>query len=60
VDLVAQAADAAPGRLLILTFPAPNLEFLAWFGLVPGLVLIVRSPTAREGGCAPGGSGPGT
>ncbi|HEX3311130.1 MAG TPA: apolipoprotein N-acyltransferase [Streptosporangiaceae bacterium] len=36
--------------LLILTFPAPNLEFLAWFGLVPGLVLIVRSPTAREGG----------
>jgi apolipoprotein N-acyltransferase len=38
------------GALLILTFPAPNLEFLAWFGLVPGLVLIVRSPTAREGG----------
>ena len=38
------------GALLILTFPAPNLEFLAWFGLVPGLVVIVRSPTAREGG----------
>src|SRR6266702_3163285 len=38
------------GALLILTFPGPNLEFLAWFGLVPGLVLIVRSPTAREGG----------
>jgi len=38
------------GALLILTFPAPNLEFLAWFGLVPGLLLIVRSPTAREGG----------
>lgn len=38
------------GALLILTFPAPNLEFLAWFGLVPGLALIVRSPTAREGG----------
>ncbi|MGH3161786.1 MAG: apolipoprotein N-acyltransferase [Streptosporangiaceae bacterium] len=38
------------GALLILTFPAPNLEFLAWFGLVPGLVLIVRSPTVREGG----------
>ena len=37
-------------RLLILAFPAPNLEWLAWFGLVPGLVLIVRSPTAREGG----------
>jgi apolipoprotein N-acyltransferase len=38
------------GGLLVLAFPAPNLEFLAWFGLVPGLVLIVRSPTAREGG----------
>ena len=38
------------GALLILAFPAANLEFLAWFGLVPGLVLIVRSPTAREGG----------
>jgi len=38
------------GALLILAFPAPNLEFLAWFGLVPGLVLIVRAPTAREGG----------
>jgi len=31
------------GALLVLAFPA-------WFGLVPGLVLIVRSPTAREGG----------
>jgi apolipoprotein N-acyltransferase len=40
----------ACGALLVLTFPAANLEFLAWFGLVPGLVLIVRSPTAREGG----------
>src|SRR5271165_2515495 len=38
------------GALLVLTFPAVNLEFLAWFGLIPGLVLIVRSPTAREGG----------
>ena len=38
------------GALLLLTFPASNLEWLAWFGLVPGLVLIVRSPTAREGG----------
>ena len=38
------------GALLILAFPAANLEFLAWFGLVPALVLIVRSPTAREGG----------
>jgi len=38
------------GALPILAFPAPNVEFLAWFGLVPGLLLIVRSPTAREGG----------
>src|SRR6202011_1411831 len=38
------------GALPILSFPAANLEFLAWFGLVPGLLLIVRSPTAREGG----------
>ncbi len=38
------------GALLVLAFPDPNWEFLAWFGLVPGLLLIVRSPTAREGG----------
>src|SRR6266700_2761851 len=38
------------GAWLVLAFPAPNLGFLAWFGLVPGLLLIVRSPTAREGG----------
>jgi apolipoprotein N-acyltransferase len=38
------------GALLDLVFPAANLAFLAWFGLVPGLVLIVRSPSAREGG----------
>jgi apolipoprotein N-acyltransferase len=38
------------GALLVLAFPAPNLEWLAWFGLVPGLLLIARSPTAREGG----------
>ncbi len=36
------------GALPVFAFPAPNLEFLAWFGLVPGLFLIVRSPTARE------------
>jgi apolipoprotein N-acyltransferase len=38
------------GALLVLAFPDVNFEYLAWFGLVPGLVLIVRSPTAREGG----------
>jgi apolipoprotein N-acyltransferase len=38
------------GAILVLTFPDPNLEFLAWFGLVPGLLLIIRAQTAREGG----------
>jgi apolipoprotein N-acyltransferase len=38
------------GALLVLTFADANLEFLAWFGLVPGLLLIIRSPSAREGG----------
>jgi apolipoprotein N-acyltransferase len=38
------------GALLVLTFPDVNWEWLAWFGVVPGLVFIVRSPTAREGG----------
>jgi apolipoprotein N-acyltransferase len=39
-----------PGALTVLCFPAVNAEWLAWFVLVPGLVLIVRSPTVREGG----------
>jgi apolipoprotein N-acyltransferase len=39
-----------PGALTVLCFPAANLEWLAWFVLVPGLVLIVRAPTVREGG----------
>ena len=38
------------GAVTVLSFPAANLAFLAWFGLVPGLVLIVRSPSVREGG----------
>ena len=38
------------GAVTMLSFPAADLGFLAWFGLVPGLVLIVRSPSAREGG----------
>jgi apolipoprotein N-acyltransferase len=36
------------GALPVLAFPAPNLEFLAWFGLVPGLALMRAAPTARE------------
>src|SRR5260370_15403434 len=47
------------GALPILSFPAANLEFLAWFGLVPGLMLIVRSPSAPEGGVRAWTLGPG-
>jgi apolipoprotein N-acyltransferase len=36
------------GALPVLAFPAPNLEFLAWFALVPGLLLMCRAPSARE------------
>jgi|SRR5579859_2799741 len=36
------------GALPVLAFPAPNLEFLAWFGLVPGLLLMRAAPSARE------------
>ncbi|HEY6279004.1 MAG TPA: apolipoprotein N-acyltransferase [Streptosporangiaceae bacterium] len=36
------------GALPVLAFPAANLEFLAWFGLVPGLLIMRGSPSARE------------
>jgi apolipoprotein N-acyltransferase len=36
------------GALLVLAFPAANLEFLAWVGLVPGLALMRAAPTRRE------------
>jgi apolipoprotein N-acyltransferase len=32
----------------VLAFPSLNLEFLAWFGLVPGLLLLRAAPTGRE------------
>ena len=40
------------GALPVLAFPAPNLEFIAWFGLVPGLLLIRASATARQAASA--------
>jgi apolipoprotein N-acyltransferase len=46
----ARGAMLLCGALLVLTFPDVNFSYLAWFGLVPGLVLIIRSPAAREGG----------
>jgi apolipoprotein N-acyltransferase len=36
------------GALPVLAFPAANLEFVAWFGLVPGLLLMRAAPGRRE------------
>jgi apolipoprotein N-acyltransferase len=41
-------ATLLAGALPILAFPALDLEFIAWFGLVPGLLLIRAAPTRRE------------
>ena len=41
-------ATLVAGALPALAFPAPNLEFVAWFGLVPGMLLLRASPSARE------------
>jgi apolipoprotein N-acyltransferase len=40
------------GALPVLAFPAPNLEFVAWFGLVPGLLLMRTSASARQAAAA--------
>jgi apolipoprotein N-acyltransferase len=40
------------GALPVLAFPAPNLEFVAWFGLVPGLLLMRAAATARQAAAA--------
>jgi apolipoprotein N-acyltransferase len=36
------------GAIPALAFPAANLEFLGWVGLVPGLALMQAAPTRRE------------
>jgi apolipoprotein N-acyltransferase len=41
-------AALAAGALPALAFPAPNIEVLAWFGLVPGMLLMRAAPSARE------------
>ena len=46
----ARYAALVAGALPVLAFPGPNLEFLAWFALVPGLLLMRVSPSAREAG----------
>jgi apolipoprotein N-acyltransferase len=38
----------ASGAVLVLIFPAPDIEFLAWAGLVPGLLLMRAAATPRE------------
>jgi apolipoprotein N-acyltransferase len=34
--------------LVMLVFPGPSLSYLAWFGLVPAMVLFTRAPDTRE------------
>jgi len=46
----ARYAALVAGALPVLAFPAPDLEFLAWFALVPGLLIMRASPSAREAG----------
>ncbi|HYA49603.1 MAG TPA: hypothetical protein VEG33_00370, partial [Streptosporangiaceae bacterium] len=46
----ARYAALVAGALPVLAFPAPNLGFLAWFALVPGLLIMRASPSAREAG----------
>ncbi|HEY5358323.1 MAG TPA: apolipoprotein N-acyltransferase [Streptosporangiaceae bacterium] len=44
----ARYAVLVAGAVLVLAFPAPNLELLAWVGLVPGLLLMLAAPARRE------------
>jgi apolipoprotein N-acyltransferase len=41
-------AFLAGGVPAVLVFPAPSLSYLAWFSLVPGMVLFTRAATTRE------------
>ena len=36
------------GAIPVLAFPAANLEFLGWIGLVPGLAVMSAAPSRRE------------
>ena len=38
----------AGGVPAVLVFPAPSLSYLAWFALVPGMVLFTRAGTTKE------------
>jgi apolipoprotein N-acyltransferase len=41
-------AFLAGGVPAVLVFPGPSLSYLAWFALVPGMVLFARAATTRE------------
>ncbi len=44
----ARYAALLAGALPVVAFPAPNVEFVAWIGLVPGLLLLRAAPGGRE------------
>ena len=44
----ARYAALLAGAVPVLAFPALDLEFVAWFGVVPGLLLLRAAPTGRE------------
>jgi len=44
----ARWAALLAGAVPVLAFPAANLEFIGWVGLVPGLILMQRAPSRRE------------
>jgi apolipoprotein N-acyltransferase len=41
-------AFLAGGVPAVLVFPGPSLSYLAWFALVPGMLLFTRAGTTRE------------
>jgi apolipoprotein N-acyltransferase len=41
-------AFLAGGVPAVLVFPGPSLSYLAWFALVPGMVVLTRAATTRE------------
>src|SRR5450756_2262097 len=41
-------AFLAGGVPAVLVFPGPGLSYLAWFALVPGMVLFARAATTRQ------------
>ena len=44
----ARWAALLAGAVPTLAFPAPDLSMVAWFALVPGLLIVRRAPSARE------------